>query len=107
MSENTVEVKKNRFASYKVTKSIKFLGQSIDIQKLSVSQVLGIQERAKELEVDPSEEGNLGMLYLVCKMGAKELEDLDDSEFREFPMDELSSLSAEILKFSGLSQKDK
>ena len=96
------EEKKNRFLGAKVTKKVKFMGQDLDITKLSISQVMQIQEQVKTLEDSKSEEDNLRLLATVVKFGASDLVDLSQEEINSFAMDELTNLSTEIMKFSGL-----
>lgn len=92
----------NRFVGLKVPKKVKFLGEDIEIVKLSVSQVIKIQEAAKLFEESSDVFGNLKLLSLVIRSGAKELIDLTEEEFNDFPVDELSQLSEQIMQYSGL-----
>ena len=84
----------------KMTKNVKFMGEDIKISKLTVSEVLEIQQKAKELETEAS--NGLEVLKTVIKAGVEEAQDLTDEDFASFPMDELSKLSAEIVKYSGM-----
>lgn len=84
----------------KMTKPIKFMGEEVKISKLSVSEVLEIQEKAKGGEVDEST--GFDLLKRVIKMSVEGASDLSDQDFDTFPMDELSKLSNEIMKFSGI-----
>ena len=100
----------NRFieASKAFTKKIKFLGQDLEITKLSVGQVIRIQDLAKAVEkAEDKSEGHIDMLFQMVRMGAPELSELDDNEMSELPMEELSDLSNEIMKHSGLGNKSK
>lgn len=94
----------NRFKALKTTKKVKFMGQDIDISKLSVSQVLTIQEKAAVVDkaTDPKE--NLKLLSMVIGFGAVELSELSEDDLFELPMDELSNLSQEIMKYSGMGK---
>lgn len=96
----------NRFVGTKVSKKVKFMGQEIDISKLTISQVMKIQVQAKVLEENGSEDENLKLLSIVVQEGAKELSELTTEQLYEFPMDELTSLSNEIMKYSGLGNKE-
>lgn len=84
----------------KMTKTVKFIGEDVKISKLSVSQVLEIQEAAKS-----AGEGDSGfdLLKKVIRMSVEGAADLADEDFNSFPMDELSKLSNEIMKFSGIA----
>ena len=97
----------NRFVGTKVSKKYKFMNLDIDVNKLSVSQVMKVQEAAKELEANPTEEGNIKLLYLVIQQGVPELAELSSEELGECPMDELTKLSNEIMKFSGIGGGNK
>lgn len=90
-----------RFQNAKVSKAAKFMGESIDIKKFSVSQVLKIQELAKVSEQDAT---GVALLFYVLQEGAPELAAMSEDELKEFPMDELNTLSTEILKYSGLGK---
>jgi hypothetical protein len=85
----------------KMTKTTKFVGEDIKINKLSVSQVLEIQDVAKNSSEEPN--SGLELLKKVIRMSVDGGYDLSDDDFKEFPMDELSKLSNEIMKFSGIA----
>lgn len=87
----------------KMTKEVKFMGENVKIAKLSVSEVLDIQEKAKALNTDANEQNGFDILKTVIRSSVEGAEDMQDADFDKFPMDELSKLSAEIMKFSGLS----
>lgn len=86
----------------KMTKAVKFMGEDVRISKLSVSEVLEIQERARALEKDEAEGFNI--LKTVIRASVEGAKDLSDEDFNDFPLDELSKLSNEIMKFSGIGQ---
>ena len=86
----------------KMTKKIKFMGEDVSISKLSVSEVMAIQEEAKRLS-DDEESAGLGVLIKVIGASVEDAGDLSEEDYQTFPMDELSKLSNEIMKFSGLT----
>lgn len=86
----------------KMTKTIKFMGEDVKISKLSVSQVMEVQELAKRLETNEAEGFNV--LKTVIRNGVEGGQDLTDEAFDNFPLDELSKLSSEVMKFSGIGQ---
>jgi hypothetical protein len=86
----------------KMSKEVKFMDAKVKISKLSVAEVLEIQKEAKGLE--ENDEAGFGVLRTVIKSAVEGAEDLDDDAFAEFPMDELSKLSAEIMKYSGIGE---
>ena len=88
----------------KVSKNVKFMGQDLEISKLTVSQVLEIQKLAKEAGED--EDANFNLLLLVIRSSAKGGEELTDEDFDSFPIDELSVLSNNIMLYSGVAGEE-
>jgi hypothetical protein len=86
----------------RVQKVVKFMGEEVKISKLSVAEVMDIQAKAKELQDDDA--AGLGVLRTVIRSAVEGGEDLTDEDFETFPMDELSKLSTEVMKFSGIGQ---
>lgn len=84
----------------KMTKKVKFMGEDLEISKLSVAEVMDIQSRAKKMESD--ETAGFEVLKTVIGAAVKGASELSDEDFQAFPMDELSKLSGEIMKFSGI-----
>jgi len=84
----------------KMTKKVKFMGEEVSISKLSVAEVMVIQEKAKAIEGNDS--AGLDVLKTVISLAVEGADDLSDQDFEAFPMDELSKLSSEIMKFSGI-----
>jgi hypothetical protein len=86
----------------KMTKNVKFMGEDVKISKLSVSEVMEIQDRAKTINKDDEEGFNI--LKTVIRASVEGAKELSDEDFNNFPLDELSKLSNEIMKFSGIGQ---
>jgi len=84
----------------KMTKQFKFMNEDLKISKLSVAEVMTIQERAKNVETDDS--AGFEVLKTIIMSAVEGGKDLTDEDFKAFPMDELSKLSNEIMKFSGI-----
>lgn len=93
----------NRFKGKNIEKTVKFMGEDVQIAKLSVMQVMEIQEDAKGIK-EGDEKANLSLLTKVIAFSVKEFKDVDQEEIFELPMDELSKLSSEIMKYSGLAK---
>lgn len=89
----------------KLSRTFKFMNEDIKINKLSVAEVLEIQAQAKEAEKDDSK--GLTILRLVIRSAVDDAAELSDEDFDTFPMEELSKLSNEIMKFSGLGDAGK
>jgi len=85
----------------KMTRKVKFMNSELTIQKLTVSEVLAIQEKAKVAEKD--EAAGFDVLKTVIRSAVEGADELSDEDFDNFPLDELSKLSTEIMRFSGIS----
>lgn len=104
----------NRFASINMSMDFKFCNETIKIRKLTVSQVSAIQTTAREIELaksDTSADGlarseklSMDLLELMIRSGVDEFKDFTSEEFGELPIDELTKLSNQILKYSGLAK---
>ncbi len=88
----------------KMTKAVPFIDGEVNITKLSVAQVQEIQSSATEHEND--DEGGLKVLRAIVGLAVEGGSELTDEDFASFPMDELSKLSNEIMKFSGIASDD-
>ena len=91
----------------KMSKPAKFMGAEVKISKLSVAEVMAVQEAAKDASKDASDETKgLGILRQIIRASVEGAQDLTDEEFNNFPMDELSKLSNEIMRFSGIAGEE-
>lgn len=88
------------------TKTVKFMGEELSISKLSMEQVLAVQEAAKKAEAAKDDNTSLDLIKNVIRDAVEGAADLTDAEFRQFPFDDLNLLSQDILKFSGLGNGD-
>jgi hypothetical protein len=84
----------------KLSKSVKFMGEDVTISKLSVAEVVSIQEKAKAIAGDETQ--GFEVLKVVIRSSVEDAQDLSDEDFDGFPMDELSKLSNAIMLFSGI-----
>lgn len=84
----------------RMTKEVNFMGEKVKISKLSVLEVTKIQEEAKDIEANPDK--GFDVLKTVIRSAVEDAGALTDEEFENFPMDELSKLSTEVMKFSGI-----
>jgi len=85
---------------HRVKKNVKFMGQDVTIQKLTVAEVMRIQESAKDVGED--EKANFDLLKDVIRASAVGADELTDEDFDTFAIDDLSKLSNDIMKFSGI-----
>jgi len=91
------------FVGRKMTQKTDFMGDKVNIHRLSVSQIQDLQAKAKAAEgvSENDEEAGLEVLRVVIRAGVEGGADMTDEDFKEMPMDELSKLSNAIMKFSG------
>jgi hypothetical protein len=87
-----------------MTKKVKFLNEEVTIKKLTVAQVLDIQELSKAATGDDS---SMDILAFVVMNAVEGAETLTNDELKQFPLEELSRLSNDILVFSGLGNVTK
>ena len=84
----------------RITKPVKFMSEDVKISKLTVAEVKEIQAQATAAE--GQEDEGFGTLRTVIRLSVPEAAEISDEDFSKFPIDELSKLSAEIMKFSGI-----
>ena len=90
-----------RFVGNIATNKIPFMGDEIEIRKLSAGAVKRISAASK----DQSEENTMEVLVAVIKEGVvlEEGEVIDAALLEEFPLDELNTLSTAIMEFAGIT----
>jgi len=103
VSEETV----NNFKALinkRITKSVKFMNGKVEIAKLSVAEVMEIQNQATEMAGNEEAKDSEGFNSLkeVIRMAVDDAKELDDEDFDKMPLGELINLSNEIMKFSGI-----
>jgi hypothetical protein len=86
----------------RMTRTVKFMGEDVVINKLSVSHVKEIQANAKQMENDEGDDSSFDLLKTIISSSVEGGSELTDDDFLNFPLDELSKLSNEILKHSGI-----
>lgn len=90
----------------RTTKLVPFLGKRIDINKLTLAECTEIQKMAREVDAEDPEKG-FNLLRHVIRVGVPAASDFTDEDFENFPMDDLSKLSDEVLKYAGMDPKSK
>jgi hypothetical protein len=87
-----------------ITEKVDFMGEKIDVKKLSVGQVLQVQKLSKKVANNKaSEEESIRLLRDVVRMAVVGAEELTDEEFDTFPLEELNKISNAVLKLSGVN----
>lgn len=83
-----------------MTQKVAFMGDKVEVRKLSVGSVKEIQKFVEES--GKSEDGQIQLLRDVIRLSVVGAEEITDEEFNNFPLGELTKLSEEIMKVSGL-----
>jgi hypothetical protein len=100
----------------KVSKTVPFLGAHITINKLTVAEVKDIQDAAtladkavKAALANPEEDADvdqLGVLRAIVRSAVEGGQELTDENFQEWPIEDISKLAKEIMKYSGIGDDD-
>jgi hypothetical protein len=83
----------------KMSTQVDFMGEKVTVSKLSVAQILKIQEATKKQKAGDE----VGVLRLMVRLAVEGASELSDDEFDSFPLEELGKLGAEIVRFSGMN----
>jgi hypothetical protein len=82
----------------KQTKKVKFAGDTVEIKKLGVAEVMSLQKEIKKSgEKDP-----MKIIRTTLRMSVTGAEELTDEEFDTFSLSDLNDLSTEILEYCGI-----
>lgn len=85
-----------------VTEEVPFMGDKVEVNKLTVGQVLELQKLVKEASKSKDDSAQLQLLCDTIKLAVVGAEDITDEEFKSFPISELSELSEHIMRLAGL-----
>jgi hypothetical protein len=85
-----------------ITKKVPFMGDEVEVRKMSVHEVMKVQDMVKKSNKSKAEDAQIGLLRDVIRLAVIGAEEISDEDFNTFPIGELSDLSNEILAFSGL-----
>jgi hypothetical protein len=85
-----------------ITKEVQFMDDKVEVRKLSVSEVMAIQDLVKKAASSKKDDSQLGVLRDVLRRAVIGAEEMTDQEFDSFPLAELNKLSEAVLGFSGM-----
>jgi len=91
----------------RITKKVKFMGENVEISKLTVMETMEIQELSKELESSSDDNSGFAIIKCILCKAVEGADELTDDDFDNFPLEELSTLSTHIMQFSGMGTEDK
>jgi hypothetical protein len=91
-----------------ITEKVPFMGEEVEVRKLSVGQVIKVQELTKEFNKKKgSDDASVKLLREVIKLAVVGAEELTDEDFNTFPLEELNQVSEAILALSGVNKTGK
>jgi hypothetical protein len=85
------------------TVKVKFMdGETVEVKKLTVSQVKDFQSQLDAIKEKDSTDSGLQIQRSVIRMGVVGAEDLTDEELDSFPLDEVVNLAQKVLELAGV-----
>jgi len=85
-----------------ITKKVSFMGDEVEIRKMSVAEVLKVQNLVLKATKSKDESSQLSLLRDVIRLAVIGAEEITDEDFNTFPIGELNDLTNNILSYSGL-----
>jgi len=85
-----------------LTEKVPFMGDEVEVKKLTVGQVLDLQKVINAAASNEDESAQLRLLCDIIKIAVVGAEELTDEDFDTFPITELTVLSEHIMRLSGL-----
>jgi len=89
----------------KITEKVEFMGDSVEVKKLTVSEVLNIQDLIKRAQNKKDEYDDVALIKDVIRLAVIDAEQITDEEFNGFPIGELTTLSSNIMSIAGLANE--
>ncbi|MDB2598900.1 hypothetical protein N9Y08_06100 [Paracoccaceae bacterium] len=87
-----------------ISKKVSFMGDEVEIRKLSVAEVFKVQAMVKTSTKSKSEDAQISLLRDVIRLAVVGADELTDEDFNSFPIAELNDVSNHILNYSGLGE---
>jgi len=85
-----------------LTEKVPFMGDEVEVKKLTVGQVMSLQKSIDKAAKSNDEQSQLKLLCDIMKIAVIGAEELTDEDFNTFPIQELTGLSEQIMRLSGL-----
>jgi len=83
---------------------VDFMGDTVDVKKLTVSDILEIQKTSEKLAKSKSPD-EMALIREVIKRAVIGADEISNEEFETFPLSELTDLSNNIMRLSGLNSQ--
>ena len=88
----------------KIIEKVGFMNDEVEVKKLTVSEVLHIQELIKKTQNNKANYDDMALIKDVIRLAVVGSEEITDKEFNGFPVGELTELSSNILRIAGLGE---
>ncbi len=85
-----------------LSEKVPFMGDEVEVRKLTVGKIMGLQKLISKAEKSKEEDAQLKLLCDIIKVAVVGAEDLSQEDFDNFPLAELTELSAHVMRVSGL-----
>ncbi len=80
-----------------LTREVPFLGGCVEVRKTTVRDLREIQEAAEGLDFEENSEESMEFVYNTLRRFVTGAGDMTDTEFEEFPLEDLAMLVEDIL----------
>ena len=84
------------------TQKVPFMGDEVEVRKLTVKEVLEVQKEINRLNKSKDENAQISIIRELLRKTVKDAADMTDEEFNGFPLSELSDLVEKAVGFSGM-----
>jgi hypothetical protein len=85
-----------------ITEKVPFMGDKVEVKKLTVGEILALQEVITKVGDSTDAKAQLGLLRDIIKVAVIGADELSDEDFDTFPIEELNKLSNKVMELSGL-----
>lgn len=85
-----------------ITQKTPFMGDEVEVRKLTVGQIIEMQDIINKAAKVKGTEGQIKLLRDIIRISVVGADELTDEDFNTFPIQELNQLSEAILSISGL-----
>jgi hypothetical protein len=90
------------FVGKVITQTTPFMGGEVEVRKLTVGQIMSMQDIINKAAKVKGTEGQIKLLRDIIRISVVGADELTDEDFNTFPIQELNQLSEAILSISGL-----
>jgi hypothetical protein len=85
-----------------LTEKVPFMGDEVEVRKLTVGQIMSMQKIIDKATKSKDETAQIKLLCDIIKIAVVGAEELTQEDFDTFPLGELSALSENVMRVSGL-----